>query len=340
MKTVDERRLVLALAVQRVVYLRPEERLLLWDLVDDELSLSLLLCQDVEAAIGRGLGGRPWAPDSFLEAAVRDARFLEKSGCRFVHYDDPAYPAILRETSRPPFGLFARGGELDPLAERAAIVGTRLPTGAGTSAAFEIARGLAEAGVEVVSGLARGIDSAAHRGALAGGSATCAVLPCGIDAVYPPGNKALAAEMLDRGGLLISEYSPGEGIHKYRFPERNRIIAGMARACVVVEAPSKSGALITAEHALDEGRDVWVASDCLGGPRSAGIDCLAADGAPALESAADLLEDWGLEVHRVAPSTIARAEVAGEGRRLAAALCEELELSADSDPAGTARASR
>ncbi len=106
---IDEKRLILALSIQRIAFLRPEEKLLLWDLVDDELSLSLLLCRDVEAAIGRGLGGRPWLPDSFLEAAVRDARYLEKSGCRFVHYDDDAYPSALRETSRPPFGLFARG---------------------------------------------------------------------------------------------------------------------------------------------------------------------------------------------------------------------------------------
>ncbi len=99
--------------------------------------------------------------------------------------------------------------------------------------------------------------------------------------------------MLDGGGLLLSEYPPGEEIHKFRFPERNRIIAGMSRACVVVEAPAKSGALITADHALDEGRDVWVSAECLGGPRSAGADRLAADGARAIVDAGDLLEDWG-----------------------------------------------
>jgi DNA processing protein len=100
--------------------------------------------------------------------------------------------------------------------------------------------------------------------------------------------------MLEGGGLLLSEYPPGTEIHKYRFPERNRIIAGLCRACIVVEAPAKSGALITAEHALDEGRDVWVAADCIGGQRSAGIDRLAAEGAPALRDAAELLIDWGV----------------------------------------------
>ncbi len=146
MAKVDDKRLVLALSIQRISFLRPEERLLIWDLVDDELSLSLLLCRDVEAAIGRGLGGRPWLPDSFLEAAVRDARFLEKSGCRFIHYDDDAYPSALRETSRPPFGLFARGVEPDGWADCVAIVGTRLPTAKGTEAAFDLACGFSEAG--------------------------------------------------------------------------------------------------------------------------------------------------------------------------------------------------
>ena len=292
-----DKRLILALSIQRISYLRPEERLLLWDLVDDELSLSLLLCRDVEAAIGRSQGGRPWSPDSFLEAAICDARFLEQSGCHFIHYDDDAYPSALRETSRPPFGLFARGADLDPETICVAIVGTRLPTGRAMTAAFELAYSLSEAGVCVISGLARGIDAAAHRGAVASArSPTCAVLPCGIDGVYPASNRRLAGEILDRGGLLLSEYPPGEEIRKYRFPERNRIIAGMAKSCVVVEAPAKSGALITADHALDEGRDVWVLEGCLGGPRSAGVDRLAADGARALIGAGDILEDWSRDI--------------------------------------------
>jgi DNA processing protein len=315
MKDIDDKRLILALAILRIPCLRPEERLILWDLVDDELSLSLLLTSDIEAAVGRSLGGRPWNPDSCLEAAVRDARFLERSGCRFVHHDDEAYPRALRATSRPPFGLFARGLGFDPAADAVAIVGTRIPTGRGLDAAFALSRDLSAQGVPVVSGLARGIDAAAHRGALAaqrgalsgsaagnGGlasGATCAVLPCGIDRVYPPGNRALASAMLESGGLLLSEYPPGTEIHKYRFPERNRIIAGLCRACIVVEAPAKSGALITAEHALDEGRDVWVARDCLGGQRSAGIDRLAAEGAPALADAAELLADWSVGAGRV-----------------------------------------
>jgi DNA processing protein len=317
-KAVDNR-LILALALQRIPCLRSDERLRLWDIVDDELSLSLLARSDIEAELGRSLGRGSWTPDSCIEEAVRDARLLERSGCRFILYDDEAYPLSLRETARPPFGLFARGmdgpsaGNAFAAADAVAIVGTRMPTGRGLDAAFALSSELAEAGLPVISGLARGIDAAAHRGALAGAAAeggtcangaTCAVLPCGIDRVYPPGNRALASAILEGGGLLLSEYPPGTEIRKYHFPERNRIIAGMARACIVVEAPAKSGALITAEHALDEGRDVWVAADCLGGQRSAGIDRLAAEGAPSLHEAGELLADWGIgrPPRRKAPS--------------------------------------
>ena len=332
MKIMENKRLFLALSIQRIAFLRPEEKLLLWDLVDDELSLSLLLRGDVEAAIGRGLGERPWEPDSYLEAAVNDAEFMERSGCTFISYDDKAYPAALRETSRPPFGLFARGKALDPRADLAAIVGTRMATGRGLRVAFDLARALAQAGIGVVSGLARGIDAAAHRGVLAaaGGhsAATIAVLPCGIDRIYPPGNKGLAVDILDRGGLILSEYPPGEEIHKYRFPERNRIIAGLARACVVVEAPAKSGALITADHALDEGRDLWVCSSCLKGPRSEGVDRLAFDGAQVLARPEDLLEDWGRE-GACAPQGGGDFDFRTEGGRLASALYDELGMGAE-----------
>jgi DNA processing protein len=292
MGTAITRRYILALAIQRAPHLRPDEKLLLWDLVDDERSLSLLSHRGLEETIGRSLAGRPWMPSNLVALAAEDAEYLERSGCGYLHYDDPRYPAALRETARPPFGLYYRGRPLDGEAPAVAVVGTRCPTGAGLSAAVLVAGGLARAGLPVISGLARGIDSAAHRGALAARGTTCAVLPCGIDRIYPPANRDLASAILEGRGILVSEYPPGEDLRTYRFPERNRIIAGMARACVVVEAPAKSGALITADHALDEGRDVWVARACLGGQRGAGIDRLAMEGAGILDSAEDLLEDF------------------------------------------------
>jgi DNA processing protein len=321
MNSLDERRLILALSILRIPRLRPEERLAVWDLVDDELSLSLLLPGDVEAAAGRKLNLGSWTPDSYLEAALSDMRFLERSGSRFIQYDETDFPEVLRETVRPPFGIFVRGWRFDPFVPAVAIVGTRMATGRGLDAAYSLGRSFSEAGFRVVSGLARGIDASAHRGALegaaSGGECTCAVLPCGIDAVYPLSSRGIASAMLESGGLLVSEYPPGTGIHRFLFPERNRIIAGLSRACVVVEAPAKSGALITAEHALDEGRDVWVVSDCLGGQRSAGIDRLAAEGARSLAQPEDLIEDLRLGlgedayIGRARPRTSRKDAMAG-----------------------------
>ncbi|MDX9957738.1 MAG: DNA-processing protein DprA, partial [Spirochaetia bacterium] len=171
-------------------------------------------------------------------------------------------------------------------------VGTRYPTGNGLKISAGFAREAAAAGIPVVSGLARGIDAAAHRGALLGSGPTFAVLGCGIDTVYPRANKELAMRMISGGGGLISEYPPGVTPSRWTFPERNRILAGLCRSTVVVEAPTGSGALITASFALEEGRDVYVAEACRGGLRSAGSDALASDGAPAVEDLQEILSDW------------------------------------------------
>ncbi|HTX73768.1 MAG TPA: DNA-processing protein DprA [Rectinemataceae bacterium] len=362
---------LLALALQRASFLRPEERLRIWDLVDDLARLSVLSLRDLETVIGRRLDGRRWDPRNLIRCAEEDSLLLEKIGARFIHHDDPDYPPLLRETAQAPFGLYVRGPMLSPEKPAVAIVGTRLPTGRGTESAEALGREFAAAGIPVISGLARGIDAAAHRGALRAPSfgprleggpphfelqrrstdgraasgtraaepaPTCAVLPCGVDRAYPPSNRGLAAAILDAGGLLLSEYPPGTEIHKYRFPERNRIIAGMARAVLVVEAPVGSGALITAAEALAEGRDLWVSKACLGGLRSGGIDRLAFEGAPALSSAAELLADWGM----AAPAPVeprprsgsreadpSAATSTDEGRRLASSLGSELDLGSE-----------
>ncbi|MDA8425600.1 MAG: DNA-protecting protein DprA [Treponema sp.] len=391
----DSRTRLLALALQRASFLHAAEKLKLWDIVDDAASLSVLSLRDLEAALGRRLESGRWNPASLLAQAEADALLLERIGARFVCYDESEYPPLLRETAQPPFGLYVRGPMLRPDRAAVSIVGTRLPTGRGLETARRLAREFSRAGVTVVSGLARGIDGAAHRGALdaaagsgrarsaSGGDAgrsagpaggfggagsarvagstcaaglTCAVLPCGIDAVYPPSNRNLAAAILDSGGLLLSEYPPGTDIQKYRFPERNRIIAGVARACVVVEAPLGSGALITATEALGEGRDLWVAAACLGGSRSGGIDRLASEGAPLIGTAGDMLSDWGLALPERpeardeplrawtpalgAGASGAECPSADEGRRLAESLGAELGLGTRENPAGPAADTR
>lgn len=279
------------MTVARMPFLSARQRIALVMRVGDAAVCGLRL-GDVERAVGRRLDGVRWDPGAWEREAERDLRFLSATGGSSYGYFDRGYPAILRETARPPFMLYARGRLPDGQRPSVAIVGTRYPTGRGLEAALALAMEAAAEGVQVVSGLARGIDSAAHRGAIAAGGRTFAVLGRGIDAVYPASNKELAARMVEAGGGIASEYPPGTPPSRWTFPERNRILAGLCRSTVVVEAPGGSGALISAAFALEEGRDVYVAAACSGGPRSAGSDALAADGAVTLSSFGDIIDDW------------------------------------------------
>jgi DNA processing protein len=222
-------------------------------------------------------------------------RDLERLGFRFVARSDPAFPALLRAIHDPPPGLFVRGeGDLALLAQPSvAVVGARACSAYGTAVATDLARALAGTGVHVVSGLARGIDAAAHRGALAAGR-TVAVLGCGIDRDYPRAHHQLAAEVA-RDGLIVSEYPPGVEPAPWRFPARNRIVAGLTRATVVVEARERSGALITADLALDDGREVLAVPGEITSALSHGTNQLLRLGATPVTCAADVLEAIGVE---------------------------------------------
>jgi DNA processing protein len=332
-----ENRGLLGLAVQRLSFLRPGEKRRLAAALDGEAGLSALSISDLERIAGRRLPDRRFLPGALLGEAERDALLLERLGASFVSIDEEAYPAALREIPGAPFGLYLRGEALPPDRPALAVVGTRYPTPAGLRAALGLAADCALSGLPVISGLARGIDSAAHRGALSRRGFTCAVLPCGIESVYPAGNRALASAILEAGGLLLSEYPPGTEIYRSRFPERNRIISGLARGTLVVEAPTGSGALITADFALEQGRDVFVAAACLGGPRSAGLDRLAAEGAPCLSGFPDLAEDWELAGDR-RPEAAPESEGESQGLFLAASLRAELSLGPElASGAGLAR---
>ena len=183
---------------------------------------------------------------------------LAAAGVRWLARSDSAFPPLLRAVHDPPAGLFVRGAaEVDLLGRAAvAIVGARSCSPYGAQVARMLGRELAAAGLLVVSGLARGIDGEAHRGALDAGGTTVAVLGCGIDRDYPASHAELAAR-IRATGLAVSEYAPGVEPAPWRFPARNRIIAGLCAATVVVEARERSGALITADLALEEGREVF-----------------------------------------------------------------------------------
>lgn len=280
------------LAIARMPFLTALEKIVLVDTLDGMGGLRALCTADIETIIGRRLRGAVWNHAEWQSMATRDAAFMRNGNAWACPYHDPLYPPLLRETARPPFMLYIRGRLPAPDQPCIAMVGTRYPTGGGLRAAADLACAAANSGIAVVSGLARGIDAAVHRGAMAGAGPTFAVLGCGIDLVYPRSNKELASRMIAAGGGLISEYPPGVGPTRWTFPERNRILAGLCRSTVVVEAPVGSGALITAAFALEEGRDVYVAEACLGSPRSAGAAGLATDGASRISSIQDIFEDW------------------------------------------------
>ena len=283
---------VLPLALARMDFLRSHEKLLVASAAGSKEELCSMKAEELQSLVMRSLKADCWKPALYWEKAVEDREYFASRGIRFVAITDSAYPPQLREVYRPPFGLYLRGKLPDPEIPAVGIVGTRVPTGRGLNAAYRIAEELSARGVCVVSGLARGIDSAAHRGALRGSGHTLAVLPSGIEAIYPASNKALAASILEAGGGLVTEYPPCTQVQRYRFPERNRIIAGMSRSCVVVEAPAGSGALITADHALTEGRDVFVHGACVGSSRNAGGEALASQGAVIVNNAEDVFSEW------------------------------------------------
>ncbi|WP_027718401.1 DNA-processing protein DprA [Desulfovirgula thermocuniculi] len=216
---------------------------------------------------------------------------MAKLNIKYITFEDPDYPELLRQIPDPPPGLFVRGA-LPDAALWVAIVGSRRPTPYGLLVAESLAKDLARAGAVVVSGMARGIDSAAHRGALSAGGFTVAVLGCGPDVVYPPENRRLMDQIV-AGGAVVSEFPPGAPPEPWHFPVRNRLISGLSQATVVVEAGEKSGALITADQALEQGREVMAVPGPVHSPQSKGTNRLIKEGARLVEGASDVLEELG-----------------------------------------------
>jgi DNA processing protein len=227
------------------------------------------------------------------------------------------YPPLLRAIPDPPPTLWLRGDAPTELLARpaVAIVGARACSSYGRSVARSLGRELAAAGLVIVSGMARGIDGEAHRGALDGGGITVAVLGCGIDRDYPAAHRALAGRIVERG-LIVSEYEAGIEPAPWRSPARNRIIAGLCAATVVVEARERSGALITADFALEDGREVMVVPGEITSAVSAGSNALLRLGATPVTATADVLEAYGIE--RVVDAVVEPDGLAGDLlRRLA-----------------------
>jgi DNA processing protein len=257
-----------------------------------DLALAVF-ASETGAHLLRPPGGRRWLEHVRTFDASAYLAALAAKRLRFVPRAE--LPPLLRSIHDPPPGLFLRGeGDVELLGRPAVgVVGARACSGCGASVARMLGRELAAAGLVVVSGLARGVDAEAHRGALDGGGATVAVLGCGVDRDYPAAHDELARRIAETG-LIVSEYAPGVDPAPWRFPARNRIIAGLCAATVVVEARERSGALITADLALEEGRDVLAVPGEIGSALSAGTNALLKLGAAPLTSAADVLALYGL----------------------------------------------
>jgi DNA processing protein len=320
-RVMDDHERLCRLGLSHVDFLRPREKINLVKLPGGASRLFDLSLSEVTGLLGRRVLTKMWKPDEILRSAEATSSHLTGEGMSSIFYDDPGYPRRLAGIYDPPLVLFIRGSLPDKNETLVGIVGTRFPTGAGRAAAFRLGFDFGRNGFWVVSGLARGIDREAHEGCEQAGGRSIAVLGNGIDLVYPSSSRAAALALLARGGAIVSEYPPGIPPLRYHFPARNRIISGLCRGVVVVEAPERSGALFTADYALQEHRDLWVHAAGVNGTVGAGTRHLAESGAPTVHGAADIMKEWGVAPRAATPSAYDKLP---EGQRLAMVTKEEI----------------
>ncbi len=280
---------VMQLFISRIPRLNTSERLILLERFSTIGDLVNLNHQGLEQLLCKKLTGMIYNPLQYQLETDTVLDDIEHSDIEVIHYMDSSYPPLLREIYDPPFLLYKKGGALDNTFPSIAVVGTRLASSGAFEAAYNLGLEMAALNINLVSGLAAGIDKAAHAGAVKGRGITVAVLGNGIDYIYPKENTDLGHKILEQGGIILSEYSPGTAPLRYNFPARNRIISGLSRSVVVVEAPEKSGALITAEFALDQGRDVFVHSCSLSSKKGLGCLKLSLEGAGVINSIEEII---------------------------------------------------
>jgi len=288
---------LLDLMISLLPGLKITDKISLLQAFDSEESFFVQSRENIEEILNHALPAF-WDVTEIHERAGRIDTTCRMRSINWVSFADTDYPPLLRESYDPPIVLFYKGKLPNPEKSLLGMVGTRHPSPQAAEQAYKIAGNICKAGISVISGLALGIDAMSHRGSLIGNVPGYAVLGSGIDEVYPSVNRPLAKRILDSGGALISEYPPGTHASKWTFPARNRIIAAMSRGVLIVEAPEKSGALITADFAAEQGKDLWVASSGL--IENANFDKkgtikLANDGAEVINSACDILKKWNID---------------------------------------------
>jgi DNA processing protein len=295
---------LLDLIISLLPGLKITEKILLLQTFEKEEDIFVQTKRDIEKIIGRELKSF-WDINQIHDKAGRIDTICRMRSIKWVSWMEKDYPPLLREMYDPPSVIYFRGILPNPEKSLLGMVGTRKPSQQAGEQAYKIAGNVGRAGISVVSGLATGIDAMAHRGNLIGGVPGYAVLGSGIDGIYPTSNKPLAKRILDSGGALISEYPPGVIPSKWSFPARNRIIAALSRSVLIMEAPEKSGALITAAFALEQGKDLWVASSGIQESTlydRKGTINLAGDGADVIYSALDILDRWNITSDETQPT--------------------------------------
>jgi DNA processing protein len=311
--------------------LMPAEQITLLKRFESEEDFIAQSKEDIEKIINKNL--KVYWDISEIRAKAEHVHYVcVKRSIKWVSYLSAEYPPLVREIYDPPPVLFYRGILPNPEKSLLGMVGTRHPSPEAASQAHAISCGAGLAGISVISGLALGIDAMSHRGNLSGGVPGYAVLGSGVDEIYPSTNRMLAMRIIESGGAIISEYPPGTRPHKWNFPARNRIIAALSRSVIIVEAPQKSGALITASFALDQGKDLWVASSGVGvqeGQRSLlydkfGTVKLASDGAEVIYSVRDVLEKWNIREEHNDEASVPVWDTTG--KELAASMASFLEI--------------
>ncbi len=277
----------------------------IWKADDKTLSDTGILSEKQRNAV--------WASKRHIDGVMKEYAGLESRGIRFVADWEEEFPQELKNYYGMPSGLFVKGNFPQKRRPSVSIVGARECTAHGCQLAECFARELAANGVQIISGLAAGIDAAAHRGAIAAGKGTYGILGNGINICYPRENYKLYREM-ERSGGIITDFVPGTPPVKFNFPMRNRLISGLSDAVIIIEAKEKSGALITADYALDQGKEIFAVPGRITDPQSAGCNRLLASGARVALGPSEILEYLGLKyekkltVHKFSEKSLAKNE--------------------------------
>ena len=256
---------------------------------------------------------------ALLPEAEEELKRVEACGARMLVHADPGYPALLKDIYNPPMVLYVKGNDIPLNQSFVGVIGSRNPTHYGLKAAERLSTGLARRGLGVVSGLASGIDAAAHKGCLRGDGFTVGVIGTGIDRVYPAANRSLFEQVAERGAV-VTEFPTGTPPEARNFPIRNRIISGLSRGVAVVEATLRSGSLITASLALDQNREVFAVPGSIDSFKSKGTHYLIKQGATLIEHADDILSELGMRglgnSMDLSPSPVTAEEMNAVERRI------------------------